>query len=76
MAERLASSPDPKGLSALAGQTNDRAVAKAVAGQFGAFLVQGMMQQLRKRLQNYSLQELMQVEVQKTSRIQRTTRCL
>ncbi|HXP31698.1 MAG TPA: glucosaminidase domain-containing protein [Stellaceae bacterium] len=45
MAERLASSADPKGLTALLNHGNDRAVAKAVAGQFGAFLMQGLMQQ-------------------------------
>jgi len=45
MAERLASSADPKGLTALLNHGNDRAVAKAVAEQFGAFLMQGLMQQ-------------------------------
>lgn len=45
MAERLAASGDTKDLSALTGKSNDPAVAKAVAEQFGAFLMQQMMQQ-------------------------------
>ena len=43
-AERLISASDPKGLSALKKQSSDPAAAKAVAGQFGAMLMQGMMQ--------------------------------
>jgi Rod binding domain-containing protein len=43
-AERLISVSDPKGLSALRQQSDDPAAAKAVAGQFGALLMQGMMQ--------------------------------
>lgn len=43
-AERLTSIADPKGLSALKKQSNDPAAAKAVAGQFGALLMQGVMQ--------------------------------
>jgi len=43
-AERLTSAADPKGLSALKKQANDPAAAKAVAGQFGALLMQGVMQ--------------------------------
>jgi peptidoglycan hydrolase FlgJ len=43
-AERLISVSDPKGLSALRQQSNDPAAAKAVAGQFGALLMQGLMQ--------------------------------
>jgi flagellar protein FlgJ len=43
-AERLIAMSDPKGLSALKRQSSDPAAAKAVAGQFGAFLVQGVMQ--------------------------------
>ena len=43
-AERLISVSDPKGVSALRQQSNDPAAAKAVAGQFGALLMQGMMQ--------------------------------
>jgi peptidoglycan hydrolase FlgJ len=35
---------DPKGLSALKKQSNDPAAAKAIAGQFGALLMQGVMQ--------------------------------
>jgi flagellar protein FlgJ len=43
-AERLTSPADPKGLAALKRQSNDPAAAKAVAGQFGAMLMQGVMQ--------------------------------
>jgi flagellar protein FlgJ len=43
-AERLISASDPKGLSALKKQSSDPVAAKAVAGQFGAMLMQGMMQ--------------------------------
>jgi flagellar protein FlgJ len=43
-AERLMSIADPKGLSALKNQSSDPAAAKAVASQFGAFLIQGVMQ--------------------------------
>jgi peptidoglycan hydrolase FlgJ len=43
-AERLISMSDPKGVSALKRQSSDPAAAKAVAGQFGAFLVHGVMQ--------------------------------
>ena len=43
MAERLAGSMDPKALGQLQNR-NDPHVARAVAGQFGAFLMQGMMQ--------------------------------
>jgi flagellar protein FlgJ len=43
-AERLISVADPKALSALHKQSDDPVAAKAVAGQFGALLMQGMMQ--------------------------------
>jgi peptidoglycan hydrolase FlgJ len=43
-AERLISVSDPKALSALHKQSDDPVTAKAVAGQFGALLMQGMMQ--------------------------------
>jgi flagellar protein FlgJ len=43
-AERLSSAADPKGLSALKKQSDDPAVAKTVAGQFGALLMQSVMQ--------------------------------
>lgn len=43
-AERLTSVADPRGLSVLKRQSNDPAAAKAVAGQFGALLMQGVMQ--------------------------------
>jgi flagellar protein FlgJ len=43
-AERMTSVADPKGLSALHKQSSDPAAAKAVAGQFGALLMQGLMQ--------------------------------
>jgi flagellar protein FlgJ len=43
-AERLTSAADPKGLAVLKKQSNDPAAAKAVAGQFGALLMQGVMQ--------------------------------
>jgi flagellar protein FlgJ len=43
-AERLMSMADPKGLSALKRQSKDPAAAKVVASQFGAFLMQGVMQ--------------------------------
>jgi flagellar protein FlgJ len=42
-AERLTSTADPKGLSLLKKQAGDPAAAKAVAGQFGALLMQGVM---------------------------------
>jgi flagellar protein FlgJ len=42
-AERLTSAADPKGLLALKKQADDPAAAKAVAGQFGALLMQGVM---------------------------------
>jgi flagellar protein FlgJ len=45
LAVSLASSIDPKTLASLQNRNNDPAVAKAVAGQFGAFLMQGMMQE-------------------------------
>ena len=45
MAERLAASGDTKDLSALSGKSADPAVGKAVAEQFGAFLMQQLMQQ-------------------------------
>ena len=45
MAERLAASGDTKDLSALTGKSADPAVGKAVAEQFGAFLMQQLMQQ-------------------------------
>jgi hypothetical protein len=44
LAERLATSMDPKALSALQNRNNDPAVGRAVAAQFGSFLMQGMMQ--------------------------------
>lgn len=44
MAERLAKSMDPKALSQLQNRNSDPAVARAVAAQFGSFLMQGMMQ--------------------------------
>jgi hypothetical protein len=43
-AEWLASVADPKGLASLKKQSSDPAAAKAVAGQFGALLMQGVMQ--------------------------------
>ena len=43
-AERLSSATDPKGLAALKSQSSDPAAAKAIAGQFGALLMQGIMQ--------------------------------
>jgi flagellar protein FlgJ len=43
-AERLTLMADPKGLSALKKQSSDPVAAKAVAGQFGALLMQGVMQ--------------------------------
>jgi flagellar protein FlgJ len=43
-AERLTSVADPKGLAALKRQSSDPGAAKAVAGQFGALLMQGVMQ--------------------------------
>lgn len=43
-AERLASSTDPNGLAALKRHSTDPAAAKAVASQFGALLMQGVMQ--------------------------------
>jgi len=43
-AERLISASDPKSLSVLHKQSDDPVTAKAVAGQFGALLMQGMMQ--------------------------------
>jgi flagellar protein FlgJ len=45
LAVSLASSIDPKALASLQNRNNDPAVAKAVAGQFGAFLMQGMLQE-------------------------------
>src|SRR5271165_6816074 len=42
-AERLISVSDPKGLSALHKESSDPAAAKAVAGQFGALLMQNVM---------------------------------
>jgi flagellar protein FlgJ len=42
-AERLSSAADPKGLAALKSQSSDPAAAKAIAGQFGALLMQGIM---------------------------------
>jgi hypothetical protein len=44
MAERLAASMDPKALGTLQNHNSDPAVARAVAAQFGSFLMQGMMQ--------------------------------
>ncbi|HEY5208120.1 MAG TPA: glucosaminidase domain-containing protein [Stellaceae bacterium] len=44
LAERLASSVDPKSLASLQNRNSDPAVARAVASQFGSFLMQGMMQ--------------------------------
>ena len=44
MAARLAGSMDPKALGQLQNRNTDPNVARAVAGQFGAFLMQGMMQ--------------------------------
>lgn len=44
MAARLAASIDPKALTALQNHTGDPTVGRAVAAQFGAFLMQGMMQ--------------------------------
>src|SRR5665213_23711 len=44
LAERLASSVDPKSLASLQNRNSDPAVAHAVAAQFGSFLMQGMMQ--------------------------------
>lgn len=44
LAASLASSVDPKSLRALQNRNSDPAVAKAVAGQFGSFLMQGLMQ--------------------------------
>jgi len=44
MADRLAGSMDPKALAQLQNRNTDPNVARAVAGQFGAFLMQGMMQ--------------------------------
>ncbi|MGH6980012.1 MAG: glucosaminidase domain-containing protein [Stellaceae bacterium] len=44
MANRLASSMDPKALSTLQNRNSDPNVARAVASQFGSFLMQGMMQ--------------------------------
>lgn len=43
-ADNLAASADPKALDALRHRGSDPAVARAVAGQFGSFLMQGMMQ--------------------------------
>jgi peptidoglycan hydrolase FlgJ len=43
-AERLISVADPRGLSALHKYSDDPAAAKAVAGQFGALLMRGLMQ--------------------------------
>jgi peptidoglycan hydrolase FlgJ len=43
-AERMTSVADPRGLSALHKQSSDPAAAKAVAGEFGALLMQGLMQ--------------------------------
>lgn len=43
-AERAVSVSDPQSLSGLKQRSNDPAVAKAVAGQFGALLMQGMLQ--------------------------------
>jgi flagellum-specific peptidoglycan hydrolase FlgJ len=40
----LAASADPNALNALRNRGGDPAVARAVAGQFGSFLMQGMMQ--------------------------------
>lgn len=45
LAERLAASVDPQSLKSLESRNKDPAVAKAVAEQFGAFLMQGLMQQ-------------------------------
>lgn len=44
-AERMASLSDPKGLTSLRGRNGDPAAARAVAEQFGAFLMDGMLQQ-------------------------------
>jgi flagellar protein FlgJ len=44
-AERLAATPDPKGLAGLLQQNGNPAVSKAVAQQFGALFMQGLMQQ-------------------------------
>jgi len=44
LAERLAGSVDPKGLTSLQNRNNDPAVGHAVAEQFGSFLMQGLMQ--------------------------------
>jgi flagellar rod assembly protein/muramidase FlgJ len=44
MAARLAASVDPKALQALQNRNGDPTVGRAVAAQFGAFLMQGMMQ--------------------------------
>lgn len=44
MAARLAASMDPKSLTTLQNRNGDPAVGRAVAGQFGSFLMQGMMQ--------------------------------
>lgn len=44
-AQLLAEMNDPKGVSGLLKHTNDPRAAKAVAQQFGALLMQGMMQQ-------------------------------
>ena len=44
VAERLAGSIDPKGLTSLQNRNGDPAVGHAVAEQFGAYLMQGLMQ--------------------------------
>lgn len=44
LALSLASSIDPKALASLRDRNHDPAVAKAVAAQFGSFLMQGMLQ--------------------------------
>src|SRR6185437_12002227 len=44
-AQRLAASPDPRGLSGLMQRDSDPAVSKAVAQQFGALFMQGLLQQ-------------------------------
>lgn len=43
-AERLASATDPKALATLKNRGNDPVAAKAIAGQFAAFLMQNVMQ--------------------------------
>ncbi|MGH6991331.1 MAG: glucosaminidase domain-containing protein, partial [Stellaceae bacterium] len=44
LADRLATSIDPKALAELRSNDANPAVAKAIAGQFGAFLMQGLFQ--------------------------------